>query len=129
MFDFLSSRQNLLTTSLSAVWKNTDGCAEQYICVSALYLMSVMAQCYSIIIDRGISSPGHGKEVVDGINDVDKRYIYQLMSTVQLPGSNRFDSQIQIHTGTQKYGVSLAKESQHFLTKKHSKDGAIDQGK
>ena len=71
--------------------------------------MSVMSQCYSIIIDWCISAPGNGKEVVDGINAVDKRYIYQLMSTVKLPGSNRFDSQMQIHTGNQKYDVSLAK--------------------
>ena len=54
--------------------------------------MSVMSPCYSIIIDCGISVPGHGKEVVDKINDVDKCYIYQLMSTVQHPGSNIFDS-------------------------------------
>ena len=37
--------------------------------------MSVMSQCYSIVIDRGISAPGHGKEVVDGLNAVDKHYI------------------------------------------------------
>ena len=53
--------------------------------------MSVMSQCYSIIIDQGISAPSHGKEVVDVLNDVDKRYIYQLMSSVQLPGSKIFD--------------------------------------
>ena len=47
--------------------------------------MSVMSQTYSIIIDRGISSPGHGKEVVDGLNAVDKSYIYQLIFKVQLP--------------------------------------------
>ena len=91
--------------------------------------MSVISQCYSIIIDRGISAPGYGKEVVDGLNTVDKRYIYQLMSTVQLPGSIIFDSQIQMHTGTQKYDVSLAKEFQEHLKKEHHKDGAIDQGK
>ena len=68
-----------------------------------------MYHCYSIIFDRSISTPGHGKEVAYGLNDVDKRYIYQLMSNVQLPGSNIFDSQIQMHTGTQKYDVSLAK--------------------
>ena len=89
--------------------ENTDGCVEKYRCASVLYLMSVMSQCYSIIIDRGISAPGHGKEVVYGINAVDKRYIYQLVSTVQLPGSIRFDSQIKIYTGTKKYDVSLAK--------------------
>ena len=68
-----------------------------------------MSQCYFIIIDQGISAPSHDKEVVDELNDVDKRYIYQLMSTVQLPGSNRFYSHIQMHTGNQKYDVGLAK--------------------
>ena len=48
--------------------------------------MSVMSQFYSIIIDQGISVPGHGKEVVDGLNVIEKRYIYQLMSNVQLTG-------------------------------------------
>ena len=71
--------------------------------------MSVMSQCYSIVIDRGISAPGNGKEVVYGLNAVDKRYVYQLMSTVLLTGSKIFDSQIQMHTGTQKDDVSLAK--------------------
>ena len=46
--------------------------------------MSVMSQCYSVIIDRGISAPGHGKEVVDGLNAIGNSYLYQLMSNVQL---------------------------------------------
>ena len=56
--------------------------------------MTVMSQCYSIIIDQGINAPGYGKAVVDGINYVDKPYIYQLMSTVQFPGSNNAGSQM-----------------------------------
>ena len=76
----------LFVSSLSTIWENTDGCAEQYIYASSLYLMSVMLQCYSVIIDLGISAPGHGKEVVDGINSIYKHYMYQLMTTVQLPG-------------------------------------------
>ena len=59
--------------------------------------------------------------MVDGINAVDKRYIYQFMSTVQIPGSNIFDSHIQMHTGTQKDYVILAKEFQHFLKKSTAK--------
>ena len=35
-----------------------------------------MSQCNSVNIYQGISAPGHIKEVVDGLNDVDKRYIY-----------------------------------------------------
>ena len=76
-----------------------------------------MSQCHSILIDRGISAPGHGKEVVDGINAIYKRYIYQLMSNVQLPGSKTFDSQILINYCTPKNDVSMAKEFQKYLSK------------
>ena len=68
-----------------------------------------MSQTYSIIIDCGISAPGNGKVVVDGLNAVGKRYIYQLMSKVQLTGSVIFDSQIKVHTGTENKDLSLAK--------------------
>ena len=71
--------------------------------------MSVMSQCYSVIIDRSISEPGHVREVVHGINVIDKRYIYHLMSNVQLTGSKPFDSQILMHSCTQNNGVSLDK--------------------
>ena len=104
---------------MSTIWENTDGCVEQYRCASALYLMSVMSQYYSVIIDRGISATGHGKEVVDGLNDIAKRYIDQFMSNVQLPGSKIFYSQMKMHIGNQKYDVSLSKEFQHHLTKEH----------
>ena len=72
----LLKNKQVLRISLSKILENTDSCAEQYRCASALYLMSVVSQTYCIRIDRGISAPGHGKELVDGLNAVDKRYIY-----------------------------------------------------
>ena len=48
--------------------------------------MSVLSQHQSIIFDQGISATGHDKEVAEGLNSIGKRYMYQLMSTVQLPG-------------------------------------------
>ena len=63
-------------SALSTIWENNDGCTEQYRCSSALYLMSVMSQCYSVIIDRVICAPKRGKAVVDGLNAIYKRYIY-----------------------------------------------------
>ena len=78
-----------------------------------------MLQCYSVIIDRGISAPGHGKEVVYGINYIYKLYIYQLISKVQLPGSKICYSQMQMHTRNQKKDVGLAKEFQQHLFKEH----------
>ena len=82
----LLKEQKKLTSTLSTIWENTYGCADQYRCASELYLMSVLSQRHSIIFDRGISAPGHGKEAVDGLNVIDKRYLYQLMSTVKLQG-------------------------------------------
>ena len=88
-----------------------------------------MSQCYSVTIDQGISATGHGKEVVDGINDIDKRYIYQLMYNVQLPGSKLFYYHMQMHTSTQNNDVSLGKEFQQHISEGHLKNGIIDQGK
>ena len=70
--------------------------------------MSVFSQCQSIIIYRGISAPGHGKEIVDGINDIGKLYIYQSMSNVQLPASKTFGSNILMNSCTENNDVSLA---------------------
>ena len=53
--------------------------------------MSLFSQYYSVITYRGISAPRHGKEAVNGLNAIDKRYIYQLIYNVQLPGSKTFD--------------------------------------
>ena len=61
-----------------------------------------MSQLHSIIFDWGIIAPGHFKEVVDGLNAIGNRYIYQLMSTFQLPGSKIFEEQILMHSYTQK---------------------------
>ena len=71
--------------------------------------MSVFSQFHSIIIDQGISAPGHVKEVVDGLNDIDKRYIYQFISNVQLPGSKTFYLKILMHSSIQNNYFSLAR--------------------
>ena len=45
-----------------------DGCAEQYHCTTALYLLPMLAHTYNIIIDCGVGALGHGREFVDGLN-------------------------------------------------------------
>ena len=96
-------------SALSIIWENTDGCVDQYRCATALYLVSVLSQRHSIIFDRGISAPGHVEEMFEGLNSIDKRYMYQLMSTVQLLGSKTFEKQILMHSYTPKNDVSRAK--------------------
>ena len=46
-FISLLKNKQVLTISLITIWENTDGCAEQYRCAYALYLMPVMSQTYS----------------------------------------------------------------------------------
>ena len=61
-------------------WDQTDGCAKKYRCSIAYYLMSHLSTSYQIVIDRSVDTPGYGKDVVDGFNDVQKRYsaVYQV---------------------------------------------------
>ena len=51
----------------------TYGCAKKYRCYIAYYLMSYLSTSYQIVIDRAVDTPGHGKDVVDGFNAVQKR--------------------------------------------------------
>ena len=82
----LMNQCNTMSNTLSTIWENTDGCAEQYRCATTLYLISMFSRAFSVIIYRGISTPGHGIEVVDGLNDIYKRFLFQSISTLQLPG-------------------------------------------
>ena len=54
---------------LSNIWENIDGYVDSFRCAIALYVFSILLQFFNIIIDRGISSPLHGKEVVYGLHD------------------------------------------------------------
>ena len=69
-------------------------------------------QDFNIIVDRGFSSPGHGRDGVDVLNSTDKSFISHQMATVKLPGSEWFDTQMSVHKKTQNYDVSLAQEFQ-----------------
>ena len=55
--------------------------------------------------------------MVDGLNVIGKRYIYQLISTVQLSGSKTFDSKILMHSCTPKNDVNLARQFQKHISK------------
>ena len=83
---------------MSNLWENTYVCAEQYCCANALYLSSMLAHAYTIIIDRHVGSSGHGRYFFDGFNATDKWLISMLVTTVQLPGAEACDSHMEIYT-------------------------------
>ena len=51
-----------------------------------IILIVKFSQDYYVIIDRGFITKKHGREVVDGLNTTDKRFLFKLMANVQLSG-------------------------------------------
>ena len=43
------------------MWYQAYGCAKQYRCSIAYYLMSYLSTSYQIVLDRAVDTPVHGK--------------------------------------------------------------------
>ena len=71
----LLKNRTVLFADMINIQGNTDGSTEQYHRANAVYLSSMLAHAYNIIIDCSVGAPGHGREVVGGFNDKDKRLI------------------------------------------------------
>ena len=67
----------------NCLYGNTDGSGTQYRCSNAIYFLSLLAFNYSIIIDRAVGAPGHGKDLVDGLYAVDKLYLKIIMRSIK----------------------------------------------
>ena len=52
----------------SNIWEDTYGCADQYRCEISLYLFSLLANAFKIVIDLEIGAPDHRNVFVDGLN-------------------------------------------------------------
>ena len=89
--------------------------------------MSMLLQEYSVIIDCSISASGHVREIVDGLNAIEKRCLFQLISAVQLKCAKCYDTQMVMHPTTCTYNVSLASEYKKNLSTTARKNGVIDQ--
>ena len=62
----------MVSQLVGTMWYHMDGCAKQYRCASAIYLLSCIALKFSIINNRPVGAPGHGKYSVYGLNSGDK---------------------------------------------------------
>ena len=51
--------RKLCFVGLSTIWENKGACADQYIGVDSLYLLSILAHIYNVIIDFGVGEPVH----------------------------------------------------------------------
>ena len=67
-------RNNNQLKQRCTIWESADGCCKQYRCGTTLFFLSMTSANFNIIVDRIIGAPGHGKDVVDGINACGKKY-------------------------------------------------------
>eukprot|EP00957_Ditylum_brightwellii_P065577 4973903-Ditylum_brightwellii.AAC.1 len=65
--------------------EDTDACAKQYRCATTFYLLSMLAVQFDVVIDHDVSAPGHGNDIVDGLNTVDKRFLRSAMFRILFP--------------------------------------------
>ena len=72
----------ILVCGVLTVWEDTDGCAKQYRCDLDIYLITVLSSSYGIITDRIINSPGHGNNVVYGLNATEFFYFKEQIELI-----------------------------------------------
>ena len=65
----------ILVSGIWTVWEDTYGYAKQYRCDLDRYLMTVLSSSYGIILDHAIDAPGHGNNVIYGLNATDQCYL------------------------------------------------------
>ena len=98
------------------MWDQTDGCAKQYRCSIAYYLMSYLSTSYKIVLDGAVDTPVHGKDVVDGFNAVQKRYLATFLRMRSTPEKDKIDSKrMHVEAMTEKGEVSSAEECKRLL--------------
>ena len=68
----------------------------------------MLSHSYNITFDCSVSAQVHCREVLYDLNDTEKRFLLQMMETVQLARTKVFDTQINIHSLIHNSYVSLA---------------------
>ena len=51
IFIELLKNSHLLLSDISTIWENTDGCTDKYRFATEIYLLSMLAHSYNVIID------------------------------------------------------------------------------
>ena len=101
--------------ALSTIGGNIYVYVEKYICDTVLYLLSILAHVYDIIINRSAGAPCHVQDIVDVLNFTDEQFIYILMKNLQVPGSKWYEDHVTIHTTTQKEDITLENDFRKHL--------------
>ena len=72
--------------------------------------MYYLSTSYQIVIDRAVDTPGHGKDVVDGLYAVHKQYLSTCLRMLSTPEVDNIDSKfMRVDSMTEKEEVRFEK--------------------
>ena len=78
--------------------------------------MSYLSKSYQIVLDRAVDTLGHGKDLVDGFNAVQKRYLATCLIMRSTPEKDKIDSKsMRVESMTEKIEVIFAEECKRLL--------------
>ena len=98
------------------MWDQTDGCANQYMCSIAYYLMYFLSKSYQIVLDRAVDTSGYEKYAVDGFNGFQKQYLATCLRMRSTPEVENIDSKrMRVNAMTEKGEVIFDEECKHLL--------------
>ena len=115
------------TDGTSIMIDDTDSCANQYRCGNVLYLLSMLSAKHKLIIDRAAGAPGHGKDVVDGLNVTGKNYLHAKMCMIGTPEANSSEHVMNAHSTVNGTAFGLA-QKYHRLCSHPSRTGGYKGG-
>ena len=110
----------------TTLWEQMDGCAKQYRCGTALYLMSVISMMYDIKVNRMISAPSHGKAICDSQGGVAKSLCSSYMKRIAQPETDNDKKYLSAELVNAKVGgkVSMAELFHKVLSDPKHSNGA-----
>jgi hypothetical protein len=126
---YLKEMGILLKESTATILDDTDGCAKQYRSGTALYLNTLLATTHGVIIDRAVGAPGHGKDEVDGLNAVDKRFIVEKMALIVTPEANESSNRMHAEARVDGASRSIATEAARMCRDASRAEGVKSEGK
>ena len=112
-----------LVSGVLTVWEDTYRCADKYRCDLDIYVMTVLSSSYIIIMDCAINEPGHWKNIVDGLNATEKRYLKEEMEVMVKLASN-YTTNIGMLPSASKYvSIKFSDQCLHILNNKERLNG------
>ena len=98
------------------MWDQTDGCAKQYRCSIAYYMVSFLSKSYQIILDIAVDTPSHRKDVVDGFSAIQKLSSATCLRMRSTPEVENIDSKrMHVDSITKKFKVRFSEECKRLL--------------